>query len=109
MEEEKKDQEEEMKGDPEDLIQEYQEYLKAKSDQAMEVDEKYEQSGLEEKNVIVPTFDQNLEKFDYLEQKMVIRELFQQWLADEKEHDKSLELFAKFKNQTQQVTSALCE
>ena len=40
---------------------------------------------------------------------MVIRELFQEWLSNDAEHRQSLELLAKFKNQTQQVTSSLCE
>ena len=42
----------------------------------MEVDQKDGAQNPEETDVVVPTFDQNLEKFDYIQQKMVIRELF---------------------------------
>ena len=109
--EEKKQEgfEEEKKQDPQDLIKEYEDYLKLRKEQAMEIDEQASHMNPEEQDVKVPTFDQDLEKFDYIEQKMVIRELFQKWLSDEAEHRQSLELLTKFKNQTQQVTSTLCE
>ena len=42
----------------------------------MEIDELASHMNPEEQDVKVPTFDQDLEKFDYIEQKMVIRELF---------------------------------
>ena len=42
----------------------------------MEIDEEASHMNPEEQDVKVPTFDQDLEKFDYIEQKMVIRELF---------------------------------
>lgn len=54
-------------------------------------------------------FHNSLDQFDYMEQKQAIRTLFAEWLSDEREHDQSLQLLAKFKNQTQSVSSSLCE
>ena len=52
---------------------------------------------------------QSLEHFDYQEQKASIRTRFHEWLSDEREKSQSLQLLAKFKNQTQAVSSSLCE
>jgi len=66
----------------------------------MEVDQQKEKHDLAEDGGVVARFDQNLDKFDYIQQKMVIRELFQEWRSDESEHKQSLEILAKIKNQT---------
>jgi hypothetical protein len=50
-----------------------------------------------------------LEPFDLLIQKQKIREMFQEWAMNKDLHRQSLELLAKFKNQTQQVSASLCE
>ena len=51
---------------------------------------------------------QSLEQFDYSQQKQLVRQMFQEWQASAT-HAQSLALLAAFKNQTQQVTSVLCE
>ena len=52
----------------------------------MDVDQLKDKQDMDDDNCIVAKFDQNLEKFDYIQQKMVIRELFQEWLSDEANH-----------------------
>ena len=120
---EKKDQneeDEEMKDeepsdaivDPRDLIEEYDSYLKDKAEQqrlAKEAeDSEMENDELATKEDLL-RFNQTLERFDYMDQKQLIRNRFHEWLSDEREHSQALKLLGKFKNQTQQVSSSLCE
>lgn len=83
------DKDEEVKQDPKDLIAEYDEYLKAKAEQRMEVEEDPENAAAQEDGPIA-TFNQNLDKFDYMDQKAQIRARFHQWLSDERERTQSL-------------------
>jgi len=69
-------QNEEAKGDPRDLIDEYESYLKAKADEKMDVDNG-EDSDENDKMRPASRFTQNLEQFDYMEQKVLIRNRFQ--------------------------------
>jgi midasin (ATPase involved in ribosome maturation) len=100
-------QNEEAKGDPRDLIDEYESYLKAKADEKMDVDNGDDSE--DDKMRPASRFIQQLEQFDYMEQKALIRNRFQEWITDEREHTQALQLLAKFKNQTQSVSSSLCE
>ena len=103
---------EEEKQDPKDLVREYDEYLKARAEQQrMDVDEHIENDDQSD-DVMASAANlltQNLDKFNYMEQKQMIRNRFHEWLSDEREHTNSLNLLAKFKNQTQSVASSLCE
>ena len=99
MEEEK----EEEKKDLKDLVREYDEYLKDRAEQQrMDVDEHIADDHPHDDVMATPAnlLIQNLDKFDYMEQKQMIRNRFHQWLSDEREHTNSLNLLAKFKNQT---------
>jgi len=55
------------------------------------------------------TFTMEHTDFDYLEQKMLIRELFNQFVSDKDSHRQAMDLLGKFKGQTQQVSASLCE
>lgn len=80
------DEEEEKDSDFRDLIDEYDAYLKANAERKMEVDDA--DSDGEEDNLrnAVSRFQMNLDQFDYMDQKALIRQRFQEWLSDEREH-----------------------
>ena len=67
-------------------MDEYDAYLKANAERKMEVDDA--DSDGEEDNLrnAVSRFQMNLDQFDYMDQKALIRQRFQEWLSDEREH-----------------------
>lgn len=83
-------QDEEIK--EEDLIENYQQYLKAKEQVDYEMDEeKYEQKEMN------TNFTYDLERFDYVESKQKMKELFGLWMNNAVLHQQSLELLNQFK------------
>jgi len=63
----KDDMEEEKEIDPKDLLAEYDEYLKAKAEQKMKVDDSDDSDNEEAATVPLHVFSQNLDQFDYQE------------------------------------------
>ena len=88
------------------MIGEYENYLQVKRNTDMQMDdEEDKQDGV----VASSGFDYDLEHFDYVAAKAKLREMFSQWLQDPQSHNDSLKLLSKFKQQTANSASSLCE
>ena len=68
-------QKEESKENPRDLVDEYEAYLQAKTAEKMDLDNGDDSDGPDRIGVVA-RFTQNLEQFDYMEQKLLIRNRF---------------------------------
>ncbi len=89
------DEELEIAENQQDLINEYNSYLMNKQTPL-----DLTQIELEQKTQPGSRIAQTLEHFDYLKQKELVRQMFQDWQEDLQAHEVSVELLAKFKNQT---------
>lgn len=94
---------EESKEEIRDLISDYMQYLTDKQEMAMDVDQEAPEAGR------LSTYTQELPPFDIVAQKQLITQLFEQWSLNSDLHRRSLDLLAKFRHQTQQVSASLCE
>lgn len=87
------DEELEVAENQQDLINEYNSYLKNKQTPLDLTSVEPEQQTQPGTRIV-----QTLEHFDYLKQKELIRQMFQNWQEDLQAHEVSVELLAKFKN-----------